>query len=63
VELRSGNEHPKKVMELLIEFAQLMGCPTDFPISSRLFDKLKLGQAPKSWSSLPKKQDLLELHL
>jgi len=63
VELRTGNEHPKKVMELLIEFARLMGNPIDFPISSRVFDKLKLGHAPKSWSSLPKKQHLLELHL
>jgi hypothetical protein len=41
----AGNEHPKKVMELLIEFARLMGSPIDFPMSSRLFDKLKLVQA------------------
>ena len=51
VELRTGNEHPKKVMELMIEFAQLMGGPIDFPISSRLFDKLKLGQVPSAHSS------------
>jgi len=51
VELRTGNEHPKKVLELLIEFAQLMGCAIDFPISSRLFDKLKLGQVPSAHSS------------
>jgi hypothetical protein len=51
VKLRTGNEHPKKVMELLIEFAQLMGDAIDFPISSRLFDKLKLGQVPSAHSS------------
>jgi len=51
VELRTGNGHPKEVMKLMIELAQLMGCAIDFLISSRLFDKLKLGQVPSVHSS------------
>ena len=36
VELLTGNEHPKKVMELMTEFAQLMGNAMKTPGSSGL---------------------------